>query len=338
MSDHTPTVLRVKDVVRETADAATLVFDGPPLPYAPGQFLTLRIPSDLKPTARCYSLSSSPHVDQHLAVTVKKVAGGYGSAWVVDEVVPGTAIDVLPPSGHFTPKDLDSDLLLFAGGSGITPVMSILRSVLAAGTGRLTLVYANRDDRSVIFAAALADLVRAHPDRLLVHHWLESVSGLPTVATLAALAAPYADRQVFVCGPAPFMAAVEEAVATVGVARQDVHVERFVSLEGDPWAAPAPVVAGDGPAVTATVLLDGAEHEVVWPEGARLLDTLLDAGLDAPYSCREGNCSACGCKVLAGSVTMVANQVLEQQDLDEGWVLACQAQHTGGDVRVSYDD
>ena len=337
MSDHAPRVLRVKEVVRETADAHSVVFEGPALPYRPGQFLTLRIPSDLAPTARCYSLSSSPAVDDLLKITVKRTAGGYGSNWVCDTVTAGTEIEVLPPAGHFTPRDLDGDLLLLAGGSGITPVMSIVKSALAGpGKGRVILVYANRDESSVIFGRELAELSAAHPARLVVVHWLESVQGLPTVAQLRELVRPYAGFEAFLCGPAPFMAAVEQALAELSVGRERVHVERFMSLSGDPWAAPVVAEADDSAPATVVVDLDGTTSEVSWPRGSRLLDVLLDKGLDAPYSCRQGNCSACACKLVSGEVSMVANQVLEQEDLDEGWILACQALPVTDTVSVSY--
>ena len=342
MSDHAPRELRVCEVIRETDDAHSLVFDGPPLPYRPGQFLTLRIPSDRELTARCYSLSSSPYVDERLKVTVKRTAGGYGSNWICDTVQPGAVIEVLPPAGHFTPKDLSGDLLLFAGGSGITPVISIVKSVLAGGTGRMLLVYANRDERSVIFAEELRRLSVEHPDRLTVVHWLESVQGLPTVEQLAALARPHVDAEAFVCGPAAYMDAVSAALAQVGVPRARVHVERFVSLQGTTWGAPVEVpddVAEEGgSAASVRVTLDGETTELSWPTSSRLLDLLLARGLDAPYSCREGNCSACACKLLDGKVEMVANNVLEQEDLDEGWILACQSVPASDSVQVSYDD
>ena len=349
MSDHTPRTLTVKEVVRETADAHSLVFDGPALPYKPGQFLTLRIPSDREPTARCYSLSSSPHVDDLLKVTVKRTPGGYGSNWVCDSVEPGTAIDVLPPAGHFTPKDLSADLLLCAAGSGITPVISIVKSALAEGTGRVVLVYANRDEASVIFAAELRDLVERHPDRLVVLHWLEQVQGLPRREVLREVLRPYAGHEAFVCGPGPFMDGVSGALGDVGVPRARVHLEKFVSLTGDPWAAPVEVVT-DGAgrpdaadtdagtdAASVHVELDGETHELAWPTHAVLLDTLLDAGLDAPYSCRQGNCSACACKLVEGEVRMLNDNVLEQEDRDEGWILACQSVPVTPQVKVSYE-
>ena len=347
MSDHAPRRLVVKDVVRETADAHSIVFDGPPLEYRPGQFLTLRIPSDREPTARCYSLSSSPHVDDVMKVTVKRTVAGYASNWVCDHVQPGTEIDVLPPAGKFSPKDLDADLLLFAGGSGITPVVSIVKSALASGSGRLVLVYANRDEASVIFAEELRSLAAAHPDRLTVVHWLESVSGLPTTPQLRELARPYAAYEAFVCGPGPYMACVQAALAELGLERRRIHVERFMSLEGNPWEglddAPAavaapPAAAPEGRTARVHVQLDGETSEHEWPEGTKLLDLLLRQGLDAPYSCRQGNCSACSCKLLDGEVRMLHNAVLEQEDLDEGWVLACQSVPVSDVVKVSYDD
>lgn len=341
MSDHTPRQLTVKEVVRETADAHSLVFEGPALPYKPGQFLTLRIPSDQQPTARCYSLSSSPHVDDLLKVTVKRTAGGYGSNWVCDSVDVGTVIDVLPPAGHFTPKDLTGDLLLCAAGSGITPVISILKSALAEGSGRLVLLYANRDEASVIFAEELRALAAAHPERLVVLHWLESVSGLPSAPLLRELLRPYTGAEAFICGPTPFMDAVTHALSELEVPRGRVHLEKFVSLTGDPWAAPVEVVTGGeepgGETATVSVDLDGTHSEVAWPASKVLLDALLDAGLDAPYSCRQGNCSACACKLVEGDVKMQENNVLEQEDLDEGWILACQSVPLSPTVTVTYD-
>lgn len=336
MSDHAPRKLTVQSVVRETPDAHSLVFEGPPMDYRPGQFLTLRIPSDQTPTARCYSLSSSPHVDDLLQVTVKRTAGGYGSNWVCDTVQPGTVLDVLPPAGHFTPKDLTGDFLLCAAGSGITPVISILKSALAQGEGRITLLYANRDEQSVIFGTQLAALTAEHPDRLVVLHWLESVQGLPTVPQLRELIRPYAEREAFLCGPAPFMEAVTAGLNELQVPRSRVHLEKFVSLSGDPWEAPVEVVSDGGAASTLKVELDGETRELAWPDNKLLLDVLLDEGMDAPYSCRQGNCSACACQLVDGEVAMRNNNVLEQEDLDEGWILACQSVPTSPAVTVTY--
>ncbi len=337
MSDHAPRELVVKEVVHETADAHSLVFEGEPMDYKPGQFLTLKIPSDRELTARCYSLSSSPHVDDLLKVTIKRTVDGYGSNWVCDNVQPGTTVEVLPPAGHFTPRDLGADLLLFAGGSGITPVISIIKSALKRGRGHLVLVYANRDESSVIFGQELAELSAAHPERLVVHHWLESVQGLPTSPQLAELVRPHLGREAFICGPGPYMEAVNHALTELGVPRPMVHIEKFVSLSGTTWGAPVEVVDDGGPTSTVHVELDGETSELAWPQQSKLLDVLLAKGLDAPYSCRQGDCSACACKLVDGEVTMLHNNVLEKEDLDEGWILACQSLPLTDVVKVSYE-
>ncbi|WP_258349430.1 ferredoxin--NADP reductase [Saccharopolyspora gregorii] len=335
--------LVVRDVVTETPDAKSLVFDVPDelserFRYQPGQFLTVRMPGE-PAAARCYSLSSAPGVDDSLVVTVKRVAGGLVSNWICDEVRPGDRLRVLPPSGRFVPPSLDADLLLVAGGSGITPMFSVVRSVLERGSGSVVLVYANRDERSVIFAERLRELAERHPGRLVTLHLLESVEGLPTEARLRDLLRPFASSAAaFVCGPAPFMDAATAALRDLSVQR--VVVERFESLTGDPFAEPdlPPVETVMGPAARVAVDLDGQRHVLDWPKNAPLLDVLRADGLDAPFSCREGACSACACKVTAGQVNMTRNDVLEAEDLAEGWVLACQALPATDEVAVTYDE
>jgi 3-ketosteroid 9alpha-monooxygenase subunit B len=340
--------LQLAEVVDETADARSLVFkvpDGAELPadrlrYAPGQFLTLRVPSDRTGSvARCYSLCSSPFTGDQLTVTVKRTDGGYASNWLCDNAHPGMRLHVLAPSGTFVPKTLDADFLLLAAGSGITPMLAILKSALSEGSGQVKLVYANRDEKSVIFAAALRELAAKYPDRLTVVHWLESVQGLPNAVALGALVKPYAGRDAFICGPGPFMAAAEEALNTAGAAPERIHIEVFKSLESDPFAAVliSEDDSDEGPA-TAVVTLDGNTQEVRWPRNAKLLDVLLDKGLDAPFSCREGHCGACAVLMKSGDVDMHVNDVLEQSDLDEGLILACQAHPKSDSVEVTYDE
>jgi 3-ketosteroid 9alpha-monooxygenase subunit B len=346
--------LQLADVVDETADARSLVFkvpDGskdPAIPadrlrYAPGQFLTLRVPSDRTGSvARCYSLCSSPFTGDPLTVTVKRTDGGYASNWLCDNAHPGMRVHVLQPSGTFVPKTLDADFLLLAAGSGVTPMLAILKSALSEGAGQVTLLYANRDEKSVIFASALRELAAKYPDRLTVVHWLESVQGLPNAVALGALVKPYAGRDAFICGPGPFMAAAEEALKTLGAAPERIHIEVFKSLESDPFKAVVVDYSEDddsdeGPAI-AVVTLDGETQEVRWPRSAKLLDVLLDKGLDAPFSCREGHCGACAVLMKSGDVDMHVNDVLEQSDLDEGLILACQAHPKSDSVEVTYDE
>ena len=330
--------LTVREVVQETGDAHSLVFDTPEgLTYKPGQFLTLRLPHADGIVARCYSVSSAPGVDEHLKVTVKRVVDGRGSNWVCDNVVAGTELDVLAPSGTFTPNSFDADLLLLAGGSGITPVMSIIKATLAHGTGRMFLVYANRDESSVIFHAELRQLVKEHPERLVVLHWLESVQGLPSAEPLAVLVAPWVRGEAFICGPAPFMDCAADVLKNLGVGRDRIHIERYTSLQGDPWTEPEAAAPVEGElSAELHVELDGETHQLEWPQSSKLLDLLLDKGLKAPYSCREGACSACSVMLVEGEVRMDNNSVLEQEDLDEGWRLACQSHPVSEVVKVSY--
>jgi 3-ketosteroid 9alpha-monooxygenase subunit B len=247
-------------------------------------------------------------------------------------------IDVLAPAGVFCPSSLDGDFLLLAAGSGITPVMSILKTVLARGSGRVVLIYANRDEHSVIFASELGSLARQYGDRLVVVHWLETLQGLPSVPHLRGLATPFASYEVFLCGPAPFMDAAQEALASLGVPRSRVHVEKFRSLEGNPFEATVEEVVEDDEAPTRlTVSLDGSERTIDWPRRRKLLDHLLDSGFDAPYSCREGQCSACACRLLAGEVKMLNNEVLDAEDIADGIVLACQSLPLTDDVSISYE-
>jgi 3-ketosteroid 9alpha-monooxygenase subunit B len=328
--------------VTETEEACSLVFDVPPdlaseFEYQPGQFLTLRIPSDRDGSvARCYSLCSSPMTGDPLTVTVKQTPDGYASRWIAANVTAGTELDVLPPAGMFVPRSLDDDILLLAAGSGITPAMSILRSVLAAGTGRVVLVYANRDERSVIFGSALRHLSAPAGPRLLVVHWLDVLQGLPSGPSLAPLIRPYAAYQMFASGPDPFLSAVREAARAVGVAPRTVRVERFLSLQHNPFdVAGTPELAGV--AATLSVTLDGETRSLGWPAGVRMLDLLIDAELDPPYSCREGICGACACQLTGGKVEMVSNEVLDDADLADGYVLACQSVALTPDVSVTYE-
>jgi len=355
-------LLEVRDVVAETADASSIVFEVPAdladaFAYEPGQFLTVGVPSEQTGlAARCYSVCTAP--GEPLTVTVKRTVGGYASNWLGDNLKPGDTLRVLPPSGIFTPKDWSADLLLFAGGSGITPIMSIVRTALARHSSRVVLFYANRDETSVIFASALADLAAAHPDRLQVFHWLESVQGLPSEDQLREFAAAYSTWTSFCCGPAPYMKAVSNALRALDFPRDRRHQERFVSLGGNPFgdveevlAAQATISAADdfdetddpapvGPSgpIKIEVELDGEEHVFDdWQPGQRLLEFLESKGVKAPYSCREGECSACAIRLVSGEVRMLHNDVLEAEDLDEGLRLGCQSVPASTDpVKISY--
>jgi 3-ketosteroid 9alpha-monooxygenase subunit B len=357
--------LKVLDVVEETADARSISFDVPEdvaehFDYKPGQFLTVAVPSEQTGVAaRCYSLCSSPAEDGPPTITVKRTEEGYASNWLVDNLQPGDTLRVLPPSGIFTPSSLDADLLLFAGGSGITPVMSILRTALLKGSGKMVLFYANRDEQSVIFGSALASLAAEHPDRLLVVHWLESVQELPSQEQMRAFAAPYSSYDAFVCGPAPFMKATVAALRELDFPRARRHQEKFISLGGNPFGDLHDVEVAEGEMTAADtdeedaaedaaaaqpqepvaleVELDGENYSFDdWMPGTKLLEHLESKGIKAPFSCREGECSACACRVLEGEVKMLHNDVLDDEDLEEGIRLGCQSVPVTDKVSITY--
>jgi 3-ketosteroid 9alpha-monooxygenase subunit B len=355
--------LEVVDVVEETTDAHSITFRVPEgaesdFTYKPGQFLTVAVPSDRTGVAaRCYSLCSSPADETGtITITVKRTAEGYASNWICDHVRAGDTVRVLPPSGIFTPASLDADLLLFAGGSGITPIMSIARTALARGTGRIVVFYANRDERSVIFARELTALAATHPERLQVVHWLESVQGLPTAEQVRAFAADRSTYDAFVCGPAPFMKMAVGVLKELEFPRERRHQEKFVSLGGNPFgdlpeveqaAQEIAAAEGEGPTgaaqptvagpVRLEVELDGETYAYDdWDPATRMLDHLESRGVKAPYSCREGECSACAVRLLEGEVSMAHNDVLDEEDLADGIRLACQSTPTTDVVRATY--
>lgn len=354
--------LRVGSVIEETADAKSFVFELPPgqaqaFAYRSGQFVTLRLPvqgPDAPHLPRCYSMSSAPGLDPGLRVTVKRVAQGAGSNWLCDHVRPGDTLQLLPPAGVFTPAALDGDFVLLAGGSGITPVLSILRTVLARGRGRILLIYANRDERSVIFRGTLDALSRAHPERLQVIHWLDSVQGVPSAAQLAAALRPFDSAQLFVCGPGPFMDATVQAASLAGLPPERVHLERFVSLplEGELRAAePAEPAALGGAAADPTsappeapfideaaleIELNGEVHRIDCRAEETLLEAAMRHKLPTPYSCQAGLCASCMCRVVEGQVHMRHNDALDARDLKLGWVLGCQSVPRSAVVKVKY--
>lgn len=336
--------LRVASVIQETHDACSFEFDVPDelladFKYRPGQFLTLRTPWEDDWLPRCYSLSSSPYEKERLRVTVKRVTDGRGSNWLCDNIKAGDSLEVLKPAGVFVPKNLDANFLLFAGGSGVTPVLSILRSALSQGSGQVRLIYANRDETSVIFKDLLRDLGREYPERLQVIHWLDSVQGHTSPMQLAQLGAGIENPEVFVCGPEAFMQCVEQAMKLAGVAGKSVHVERFVSLPGESEGGFEAIVEHQGSKAThLTVELDGETREIECEDGEVLLAAMLREGIKAPHSCLVGSCATCMCTLVSGEVDLLANDALDKDELAEGWTLACQAVATTDKVHLKFPD
>ena len=342
--------LEVAEVIEETPEAKSIVFAVPAgeekgFRYKAGQFLTLRVPSERTGSvARCYSLSSAPDDAEsasRLRVTVKRTRDGYASNWLCDNVAAGDSMHVLAPSGIFTVDDFDQDLILLAGGSGITPVISILQTALARGTGHIVLFYANRDEQSVIFGDLLKRLQEENPDRLSVIHWLESLSGLATTEMIGNILQPVAARRhAYMCGPGPFMESARAGLRRSGADMHLIHQEVFSSIEGDPFAEVVIEEPGedDESPATAVVELDDEVHEVSWPRNTPLLDVLLAKGIQAPFSCRKGECSACACILKSGEAEMLHNGILEPEEVEDGYVLGCQLVPKSDRVEITYNE
>jgi len=340
--------LRVAEVVEETHDARSIVFEIPDelrnrFVYKPGQFLSLKIPYEGKVLSRSYSLASSPHTDSEHKVTVKRVEGGRISNWLHDSVEVGDTLMVVPPAGLFVLTREDRGIALFAGGSGITPVISIVKSALATTDRNIELVYANRDERSIIFKAELDGLERKYGSRLRITYLIDEIHGFLTPETVRSHVARDLGRDFYMCGPAPFMDVVEHTLHELGVeGRGQVHIERFVSPHDPGQATESVEVAtdavADGVPQQITIVLDGTTHEVAYQEGDSILAAARRAGLDPPFSCEEGYCSCCMAKLAEGDVKMTVNDCLTPDLLTEGWVLTCQSRCQSRKVRIEYPD
>lgn len=330
--------LRIKRVIPETRDAVSIVLDVPPASveqfgYQAGQFLTLLVCVDGNEYRRCYSMSSSPALGEDLRITVKRDRDGLVSNWLNDRAAPGDQLPALPPQGRFVLHDSDRELIAFAGGSGITPVFSLLRTALAAGERTARLFYANRSRAAVIFDEALASLTARHADRFVVHHHLDDNSGFVTPADIEAFAREAGDADVYLCGPNEFMETVRTALSALGVPADRLHVEHFDVNDIAAAAPPDTDVATD----EVTIVLDGVTTTASYDPGNTLLQTARMAGLRAPSSCEIGSCGTCMARLTQGSARMINNDALEPDEVEEGWVLTCQALPTSPTVRVVYE-
>jgi len=333
--------LRIAKIVQETPDARSFVLEVPAdaadkFRYRAGQFLTFRVPLEGAGFNRCYSLSSAPESDGLPKVTVKRVAGGKGSNWFHDALKEGATLDVLPPAGRFVLGDGAAPLLLFGGGSGITPMMSLIKSALKAGTRRIRLYYANRDETSIIFNAEFDALAKAHPGRLEVIHHLDASQGLTKAEEIQAALKGFEDAEAYLCGPGPFMTLVENALLAAGMPRERVRIERFEASGND--AIPVEPAA-DGEVVPAeiTIHFEGKTHKVPYQKGQTILVAARAAGLNPLSSCEEGFCASCAAKRIKGQVVLTKNDIYTDDDLANGWILTCQGHCFGPDVEITYD-
>ena len=360
MGDHDPVLrehgyhtLRVKKVVPETADASSFVLDVPDglretFRYRPGQFCTFRVAAEGVQHLRSYSMSSAPETDDDLTVTVKRVAGGVVSNWLLDHVRGGAVLELTKPAGVFCPQPGARSVLGLCGGSGVTPVMSITKHVLSCdGRRSVRLLYANRDRDSVIFDATLADLEVRYPERLSVRHHLDVDAGFPSEGDITEFVDGELGADFYICGPGPFMDLVESTLLGLGAERDRIFIERFLvdqqqkdrqaAGEGGAEGADGGIDATGGAPDTVTVTLGGKTVEVAYQPGDTLLETARRGGLRPPFSCEAGNCATCMAFLKEGSVTMRANNALTPEEVEEGWVLTCQSVPRGPTVSVEYE-
>ena len=321
MSDHDPVLrehgyhsLHVKQVVRETHDARSFVLDVPEdlrntFRYRPGQFCTFRVRVDGSEQLRSYSMSSAPETDRDLTVTVKRVAGGLVSNWFLDNVSEGEVVEVTKPAGVFCAQATERPVVGFCGGSGITPVVSIVKHVLWTTLRSVRLLYANRDRDSVIFDNVLADLCARLPDRLDVRRHFDSEGGFLRGESIADFVSGALEADFYICGPGPFMDLAESTLQGLGVERDRVFIERFLVEQQEKKAA-AVAAPAETPADVpdeVTVILAGKKTVVAYQPGDTLLETARRGGLRPPFSCEAGNCATCMAFLKEGSVTMRAN-------------------------------
>ena len=336
LPDHEYHRLAVVAVVDETPDTRSFVLGIPAgleraFAYSAGQFCTFRATINGEQVVRSYSMSSSPDTGDAFTTTVKRVPGGRMSNWMNDELAPGSTIEVMRPTGLFVLHDHEVPIVAFAGGSGITPVISIVKSALATTTRPIVLVYANRSADSVIFADALDRLRAGSGGRLTVRHHLDADSGFLDPEACAAHAGEHAHADFYLCGPGPYMDTVEAGLTTLGVAPAQVFIERFVTPDD------TPVDAGGVAPAEVVIRLDRRKHTVGYVAGDTLLETARRGGLRPPFSCEAGNCATCMAHLDTGTVTMRVNNALSADELDDGWVLTCQSIPTSAEIVVNYD-
>jgi len=349
--------LRVADIVAETADANSIRLEIPAelrdrFAFKAGQHLTLRATIDGDEVRRNYSLCTAP-ADQDWMVTVKRIGGGLFSNWIGDRLKAGDTIDVMPPHGSFTTQ-LDAararHVVGIAGGSGITPVMSLIKTLLKEEPqSRFTLLYGNRDSSSVIFLEALAGLKDKHLGRFELYHFLDQeeqdidlFNGMlnrercaEAIALLVPDAAEVSDW--FICGPGPMMDAAEGALLDRNVPRDSIHIERFTADR--PAEAVTREIAqlqSEAEGVTVAVTLDGRTRRVPFAAG-NILDSARAAGIPAPFACKAGVCATCRARVTSGKVEMAARYGLTDEEVAAGYVLTCQSVPLGDGVAVDYD-
>ncbi len=348
--------LAIADLRRETSDAVSMTFAIPgeladDYTFAPGQYLTLRTTMDGEEVRRSYSICSSPD-DHELRIAVKKVDGGAFSSWALDELKSGDELDVMTPTGRFGVAHTPGEARVhvgFAAGSGITPIISIVRGILAREpNSRFFLFYGNRATNGILFREALEELKDRFMGRLSVFHVLsQEEQDLPILygrldrqkieVLLRSMVPAAAVDHVFVCGPVAMSEEIEATCIDLGIPKDHVHVERFVSEFGGKPRPKIQVVPEAPPKAIASLIVDGKRKDVPIADGEAILDAALRAGMDLPYACKGGMCSTCRAKIVEGETHMDVNYSLEPWELEAGFVLTCQAHPVSSRVVVDYD-
>lgn len=349
--------LRVRQVKRETDKAVSIAFDVPEAladdyRFTPGQYLTLRATLDGEDLRRSYSICAGPD-DGELRVAVKQVDDGLFSRWVNTELRDGDVIEVMTPTGRFGAAASVPDgglYVAFVAGSGITPVLSIVRGVLQREpASRFFLFYGNRTGDDVLFRDELSDLKDRFLQRLSVLHVLSReeqdvpilngrLDAAKVRVLLTAMVPAAGIDHAFVCGPAAMIEEVTAALLGLGLSAAQIHVERFVSADGGRPRRPPVVVPPDAPpAHVAALIVDGKRREVPVAAGEAILDAALRGGVDLPFACKGGMCATCRARLVEGEAVMDVNYSLEPWELRAGFVLTCQAHPTSRRVVVDFD-
>jgi ring-1,2-phenylacetyl-CoA epoxidase subunit PaaE len=348
--------LAVNDLRREAADAVSLSFAIPPeladdYHFAPGQYLTLRTMMDGEEVRRSYSICSGPD-DGELRIAVKKVDGGAFSGWAADELKAGDQLDVMTPTGRFGVAPAPDEARLYAGfaaGSGITPILSIVKGVLAREPkSQFFLFYGNRSTSGMMFLEALEELKDRFMQRLSLFHVISGeeqdvpilhgrLDGEKVRVLLRSLVPAESVDHVLICGPTGMSEDIEATCRDIGIAEDRIHVERFVSGFGGKPRPKTIVPTSAPPKAFAALIIDGKRREVPVAEGEAILDAALRAGLDLPFACKGGMCSTCRAKLVEGEAAMDVNYSLEPWELKAGFILTCQAKPVSQQVVVDYD-
>jgi len=319
--------------------------------FAPGQYLTLRTTMDGEEVRRSYSICSGPD-DGELRIAVKRIDGGAFSSWAADELKAGDELDVMTPTGRFGVVAAPEQARIyvgFAAGSGITPILSIVKGVLAREpNSRFFLFYGNRSTEGVMFCEALEELKDRFMQRFSLFHVISGeeqdipilhgrLDGEKVRVLLRSLVPASSVDHVFICGPTGMSDELEATCREIGIAEERIHVERFVSGLGGMPRPKKIVEPGAPPKAFASLIIDGKRKEVPVAEGEAILDAALRAGVDLPFACKGGMCSTCRAKLVEGEAPMELNYSLEPWELKAGFILTCQAKPVSEKVVVDYD-